>query len=405
MNSKLMQVGAQFFWRLCFAGLPALAFGAPLTGQWAPQTGVDTPAFAHHDMVYDAASNRLVVVGADMTMWPRTNYWVYYANTNLEWQAGPIFYNAGTGDPELAYDPDRQVTVLYTVNSNAVWELHGDNWVRVECATIPVQCLDGALFQYDPVRKRSVLVGSHGYPGTNVTCETWFWDGTNWTLAADTNQTPVGAAGGGMAFDAARGEMVLVTMTTMETWTFNGAVWTKETPATTPQPGVWVFNMEYEPQHQQVVLYGGEGGSWPATAYPSNTWLWGGGDWALAQTTNSPGGLIDYGFTWFPPRQGLLIYGGWCDPGWAPRTNIWLLTLGGGAPELQVGGLMIQGNDFRVQSFGGDASATQILQRCAGFAAPVVWQDVATNQSPQPTNLWLYPLGAEAQNYFRVEER
>ncbi len=61
-----------------------------------------------------------------------------------------------------------------------------------------------------------------------------------------------------MTFDAARGEMVLLTMGTMETWTFDGAQWTRRTPATTPTPGLWVFHLAYDPENQLAVFFCGE---------------------------------------------------------------------------------------------------------------------------------------------------
>ncbi len=301
------------------------------TGVWLAVASTNAPALAHHDMAYDSARGQLVMVGTDITVWPRTNWFVFFGDSNLTWTAGGELPDGTGADPEVAYDAGRGVTVVYT-GTNIVWEYDGSTWSRIAAATMPVQCPDGALMEYDPVRGRVVLVGAAGLPATNAASETWLWDGADWTLAADAAHSPTGAAGGAMAFDAARGEMVLLTMTDMQTWTFDGTNWTQRAPATRPAPGVWVTQMAYEPNSKLLIQYGGEAGIWPSNTYPAHTWAWNGGDWHLLNGATNPGGNIDYALAFFPPQNSLIMHGGWCDPYWQPRTNVWRLARQDGPP-------------------------------------------------------------------------
>lgn len=304
---------------------------AAQTAAWTEITHPTSPAFAHHDMTYDSARHRLIVAGRTSIM--ENPFAIYAGAADGSWTQLPSPSPAlpGREDIELAYDSHRDRVVLYTTATNKVWEFDGTNWHVITAPTTPIQCADGAQMQYDPVRRKTVLVGCQGFPEADSPSETWLWDGTDWTLAAGTDASPHGAAGGGMAFDAARGEIVLLTHSTMETWTFDGTNWTQRAPATTPTPGVWVFDLAFHPPSGLVVFYGGEHldeqEPWNST-YPTNTWAWDGNNWRKLKPPTTPPATIDSAFTYFPERDGLVLHGGWGPGGdWGFRSNVWLLTL------------------------------------------------------------------------------
>jgi hypothetical protein len=301
---------------------------AAQTAAWTELTHPTSPAFAHHDMTYDSLRHRLIVAGRIRIM--ENPFAVYAGAADGSWTQLPSPAPAvpGNSDIELAYDSHRDVVVLYTTATNTVWEFNGTNWSVITAASAPIQCRDGAQMQYDPLRHKTVLVGANGWPGQSAASETWLWDGTNWTLAADRSASPRGAAGGGMAFDAARGEMVLLTMYSMQTWTFDGTKWTQRNPATVPSPGLWVFDLAYDPVNQVAVFFCGETTDGHAT-YPRETWAWNGSDWQKLSPATVPPPTIDYALAYFPERGGLVMHGGWGDPDWRFRTNVWLLTLQG----------------------------------------------------------------------------
>jgi hypothetical protein len=134
-----------------------------------------------------------------------------------------------------------------------------------------------------------------------------------------------------MTFDTARGEMVLLTMGSMQTWTFDGTKWTQRHPATSPSPGLWVFQMAYDPTNRLAVFFCGETTSGKAS-YPLDTWAWNGSDWKKLASTTVPPATIDYAFEYYPEGEGFVLHGGWGDPGWSFRSNVWFLKVENAAP-------------------------------------------------------------------------
>src|SRR5262245_8173028 len=88
--------------------------------------------------------------------------------------------------------------------------------------------------------------------------------------AAPSGIAPAPRYGQGLAYDAARGNVVLFGGQTQDglrndTWTWDGATWTQHTTAHAPSPRRY-FGMAYDAAHGQVVLFGG---------YSLNdTWTW-----------------------------------------------------------------------------------------------------------------------------------
>jgi hypothetical protein len=392
--------------------LAVLPLHAQLQGVWTELTPPGTPALAHHSITYDSARHRALVVGQEN--W--TDVVVYAVTAEGVWTKLPAPVPQPQGDDlEIAYDADRDVAVLYTTAGNKVWELGADGWELKEAETTPVQCSDGALLQYDPARRKTVLVGAAGWPEAGKPSETWLWDGEDWTRAAGPDASPPGAAGGVMAFDAARAEMVLVTHTTMETWTFDGATWTRREPATVPEPGVWVAGMAYYPPLQCCVLYGGEhippDQPDPVPGYPTRAWAWNGDDWTLVNSSGGAPANIDFGFIWFPELEALVMHGGWGpDSDWKPRKAVWALTLTGGPPPGDLRFTQIRWVDADtlelVTTGGGGPGRTQTLQATTGLGAAATWTDLESRPNPSAENTWRVK-GSPAEKprrFFRVIE-
>jgi hypothetical protein len=393
-----------------FLTLLVLSGSLPLPAQtatWTEITHPSSPAFAHHDMTYDNARHRLILAGR--TTFSAGPFAVYAGAADGSWTPLPAPSPAlpGTNDVELAYDSHRDRVVLYNPVGNKVWEFDGTNWTVLTTATMPIQCRDGAMLEYDPLRRQTVLVActNKALPWLQQPSETWLWDGSDWRLAAGTNASPPVAAYGGMAFDAARGEMVLLTMDTMQTWTFNGTTWTQRSPATVPSPGLYAFFMAYDAASQRVVFYGGLGSKSPYSM-PRDTWAWDGTDWSKLTAAVSPPANIDYGFAYFPERGGVVMHGGWGDPDWRFRTNVWLLTIQS-APQAAIrftdirllGGQLSLTSTGRVQT-----GASQVLQASTNLPLTNAWAGVQTNPAPAATNLWTVPLQGPAR-FFRLREQ
>lgn len=313
MNTKKRKLELILFLSILVCSMVVLADDA----SWTEITTDDSPTFSHHSMTYDSDNQQLVLVGKEYTFGDTYQIWFYDGQS---W-SNPINITTDGYDPEVTYDKDRKVVVLYT--GPETWEYDGNDWInKTNPANLPVDCEDGALLKYDSLRKKTVLVASSDAWGGAPT-ETWLWDGTTWTQVTGTQ--PSNAPLGGMAFDEERGEMVVITANNMETWTFNGATWTQKNPVTSPTPGVSCISMAYDSLRKVSVFFGGEGGTWPNNVYPTSTWEWDDSNWRSV-TTSTPfsDGNIDYALSYFGPSDGIIMHGGWTDPDWTKRNSMWL---------------------------------------------------------------------------------
>jgi hypothetical protein len=89
--------------------------------------------------------------------------------------------------------------------------------------------------------------------------DTWVWDGTNWVQKFPANAPPA-RHGHAMAYDAARGQVVLFggwdAAIVNDTWVWDGTNWVQKFPANAP-PAVGGHAMAYDAARGQVVLFGG----------------------------------------------------------------------------------------------------------------------------------------------------
>ncbi len=235
----------------------------------------------------------------------------------------------GRASPAMAFSPAAGGVILFGGWRNGgdcgegagqfcsgTWLWEGASWRNVTPAASPYGRAEHAL-ALDSVRDRVVLFGGATYPdcgeGTGGMCNrTWEWNGSAWQDVTPTTSSPTPRARGMMAFDAARGEVVLFGGEAGDcgedggtycghTWTWNGTRWLDatpvegrwqlvesqwqltSTPARNPLPrsgGV----MQYDARRQRIVLaggYNGAGQGCSALDEPQcNTlWEWDGTSW------------------------------------------------------------------------------------------------------------------------------
>src|ERR1051326_5430903 len=94
-----------------------------------------------------------------------------------------------------------------------------------------------------------------------------------------------------MAYDAAHGQTVLFGGYTNigfglfnDTWVWDGASWTQKSPANSPTPRA-AYAMAYDAARGQVVLFGGQDA---LNHFVNDTWVWDGTTWAQKSPANSP---------------------------------------------------------------------------------------------------------------------
>lgn len=215
--------------------------GAPVDETWwwdganwnehIPQTRPD--ARYAHSMVYDAARDRLVVFGG------------------IDDRGNPV------GD---------------------TWEFDGNDW-SIRSASGPAPRFEHAM-AYDAARARTVLFGGTDSGAADVPNfgDTWEWDGSAWTLVAQTG--PAARQSAAVAYDAERERVVIRAGLTNaggqfelldDTWEWDGSGWT-QIAATGPGAN-YVEVMAYEPTRSQMLLFGGADSVGADAAFLGETWM------------------------------------------------------------------------------------------------------------------------------------
>jgi hypothetical protein len=126
------------------------------------------------------------------------------------------------------------------------------------------------------------------------------------TVPAKVGPPATPRAGASLAFDEARGEMVLFGGSTQrgivnETWTWDGKSWTQHHPAVVP-PARQEAAMAYDQARQRTVLYGGVGNATTGKGMVqlNDTWTWDGQSWREEHPTVEPLKIQEPGMSAMP---------------------------------------------------------------------------------------------------------
>jgi hypothetical protein len=178
----------------------------------------------------------------------------------------------------IAFDERRGVVVMFggegegTTTYNATWTWDGTDWTLQDPPTSPPG-RHFATMAFDAARGDTVLFGG-SMAGARFN-DTWTWDGANWSEA--TTPAPQARGWSTLAYDAATREVVAYVYFGLDnnpvaeyTITWDGTRWTDRTSSSDPSPRAET-RMAYDPETQQVVLYGPQ----------PETWTWDGQNWSL----------------------------------------------------------------------------------------------------------------------------
>jgi hypothetical protein len=232
--------------------------------------------------------------------------------------SGPI----GRFMPSLAYDPGRQVTVMFggknmygtsPMDWADTWEWDGSSWTQKQPASAPAARSEAGLV-YDSARHVLLLFGgtANCTPGpcyNSFFGDTWTYDGTNWTQLHPAH-SPDARAPGQLAFDAATGKVLLFGGDSLihhdDTWEWDGSDWKQVTSASGQAPSVRADQlMVYDPAQRVVVLFGGA----TSDSY-ADVWIWDGSSWWPATAVPDPPARFGTYAAWDTDRGAVLIVGG-----------------------------------------------------------------------------------------------
>jgi hypothetical protein len=216
----------------------------------------------------------------------------------------------------IVYDTTRKVVVLFGGTGetgtvlNGTWEFDGLNWKKITTEhTPPARFWHGMA--YDAARGKVVLFGGWQTDNGNALSDTWEYDGKDWTLI-QTAKPGARGYGPGMVYDSCRKKVVLFGGASSsgqyfnDTWEYDGTTWKKIATQNAPSKR-GLTAMTFDSTRCVAVLFGGINNG---TGY-NDTWEYNGVNWSKAAATPAPSARWAHALAYDPLKGQVLLFGGY----------------------------------------------------------------------------------------------
>ena len=294
---------------------PAASLTVQQGDYWYLISPLESPsALAFHGLAYDANRQVTVLFGGNDDAFRVNKTWEY---DGVNWsETSPIPSPSGRENitHAMAFDAMRDKIVLFGGLSvsgyvNDTWEYDGAAWSQVNTATRPI-ARDAHTLVYDSQRGKIVLFGG-AHPANNYLSDTWEYDGSDWQQSSPA-QSPPGRNHHAAAYDSRRGVMVVFGgigqggVYLNDTWEYDGSNWRRVYPSFSPTARS-NHSMTYDYERGVAVLFGGtENGDDPI----QDTWEFDGTNWRLVVPNEAPPARIGTSLAYDSARQRVVMYGG-----------------------------------------------------------------------------------------------
>jgi hypothetical protein len=197
----------------------------------------------------------------------------------------------GFGDPTCP-----QTAAEFSLDDTWTW--NGSIWTQQHPTTVPPQATDGCA-AYDPASGHLIMFGGNDViptAGGEAFSDTWQWTGTNWVKLAPATHPPASGQCY-MTDDEARGDVVLLIYpggtssgdVNPQTWTWNGSTWSQAADF----PVLDGLNpISYDAQSGDDLVYVAETGPCTTTSPTTSScpevdqlWSFDGSTWAKASSS------------------------------------------------------------------------------------------------------------------------
>ncbi|MBN2360563.1 MAG: hypothetical protein JXR83_13995 [Deltaproteobacteria bacterium] len=246
-------------------------------------------------------------------------------------------------------------------DGTALFASTGSSWrIRTTALDLPSGRY-GVAMAYDSARGRVVLFGGYNREESMLP-DTWEWDGQAWSERTPPLVNPSARMDHAMAYDSVRGRVVLFGgydlnwTDVQDTWEWDGETWTDVTPADSP-PARYGPAMAFDSGRGRVVMFGGSG--------LQDTWEWDGRSWIDVTPADSPPGRLYHAMAYDSARNRVVMFGGsgyrqdtweWDGVRWEERTPATTTP-----PAREIHAMAYDEVRGRVVLFGGSSSHTTML--------------------------------------------
>ena len=218
------------------------------------------------------------------------------------------------------------------VSLNDTWTWDGSNWTQqFPSVSPPGRRFDTQGMTYDAATHTVVFFGGIE-SDDSVLGDTWTWNGITKTWTQIFPASAPSPRRTMIAYDGATGNVVLfggdddaTGKEYNDTWTWDGVTWTQQFPASSPRARV-DGAIAFDPLVHAVVLFGGYVGTY--TDSLNDTWLWDGSNWTQARPLKSPMARYSSAMEYEPNHQLLVLFGGYSagpalNDTWVFGENYW----------------------------------------------------------------------------------
>ncbi|HUJ72061.1 MAG TPA: BACON domain-containing protein [Verrucomicrobiae bacterium] len=191
------------------------------------------------------------------------------------------------------------------------WFWNGTNWSLLKPANNPGLLTQHAM-AFDDAHGKIVLFGGSS-PSGGYSNQTWVWDGNNWT-EMHPKVSPPARYGHAMVYDSVSKKIVMFGgygdfAEMNDTWTWDGSNWTQVVSTTNPPPRSQ-HAMAFDAARGQIVMFGGFL-SQPTPTFYSDTWLWDAKGWRQVLISSPPAGRFGQVIAYHPVLQSVVMVGGY----------------------------------------------------------------------------------------------
>ncbi|MEW5852082.1 MAG: hypothetical protein AB2A00_25060 [Myxococcota bacterium] len=273
------------------------------------------------------------------------------------------------------------------------WTWNGNAWQRFwppSASDEYPSARAGHGIAWDAARTEAVMFGGIGEGGPISDGTTWLWTGSAWAVASATGDPPEPRAHHAMAFDHARGVVVLFGGTgdagdLADIWEWDGTSWERREPQGlpgSPAPAARHGHvMASEVGGAGIYVFGGR----TATGLSDETWHWDGAQWTLLEGPRPPA-RSGAGMAYDHVRHVITLFGGEGVAGalndaWSLQGGSWVsLDVDFDRPPARSGVVLV--SDKRgLAAMGGrrGGSARDDVWR---LSSSLQWSDVTPNPPP-----------------------